>query len=66
MAAGHKGNDLSRITTGAWSGQCELRACKWMCPQMSKSRAIRAARQHAAEDGHDVILYAETVQRVSA
>jgi len=66
MTAGHAGRDLSRISTGPWRAECSLRLCKWMAPYMSKSRVIRAARSHVADDDHDVILIAETTQRVSA
>ena len=67
MAVGHAGRDLSRITTGAWRAECSLRTCRWAAQTPSrKANAIRSARAHAATSGHDVILYAETTQRVSA
>lgn len=67
MTSGYARKDLSRIKTADWRAECAERACRVIHKGVvGKPKAIRIARVHAAQTGHDVILYAETVQRVSA
>lgn len=67
MTAGRAGSDLGRIETGRWYAECDHYGCDWTTARHaagSKSAAIRAARNHAADHRHPVMLRASVAQAV--